>query len=202
MNIPEEWIDYRPRANTYINNPFEARYTGIELDWQTNFWYLPSIFKGLVLNLNYTHITSETEYQAYFLVDSDSLIRVRPPVYLKELRTDSTRVGRMPDQPAHIANVTVGYDYKGFSTRLTMRYQTNTSTFVNSTNPLLDTFSGDYVRWDLAVKQKLAQGFELFLNMSNLTSRPDENFRGVIGEIPSYTEYYGLTTDLGIRFRF
>ena len=66
MNVPEDWIDEpASRANTYINNPFEATYTGIELDWQTNFWYLPSLLKGLVLNVNYTYIKSETEYQAY-----------------------------------------------------------------------------------------------------------------------------------------
>ena len=202
MNVPDDWIDSRPRANTYINNPFEATYTGLELDWQTNFWYLPSFFKGLVMNVNYTYLKSETEYQGYFIVDSDSLVRFRPPVYFKELRTDSTRTGRMPDQPNHIANLTLGYDFKGFSARMSVRFQTNTSTFVNSTNPLLDTFSGDYTRWDLAIKQRLFTGFELFANMSNLTSRPDENFRGVVGEIPSYTEYYGMTTDIGLRYRF
>ena len=96
MNVPDSWVEVRPRASTFINNPFEATYRGIEFDWQTNFWYLPSVLKGLVLNVNYTLIDSDTEYQAYFIVDSDSLIRQRPPVFFKELRTDSTRVGRLP----------------------------------------------------------------------------------------------------------
>ncbi|HLE55842.1 MAG TPA: TonB-dependent receptor, partial [Rhodothermia bacterium] len=192
----------RPRANTFINNPFEATYQGIEFDWQTNFWYLPSLLKGIVLNANYTYLESETTYQAYFIVNSDSLIRPRPPVYFQELRTDCVRVARMPDQPAHIANVTLGYDFKGFSTRLSFLYQTDTSTFINSTNPLFDTFSGDYTRWDLSVKQLLSEGLELFANFSNLNGRPDRNFRGSDNENPSYTEYYGFTSDIGVRYRF
>jgi TonB-dependent receptor len=202
MNIPDEWIEARPRANTSINNPFAAKYRGIEFDWQTNFWYLPSVLKGLVLSANYTYLESETEYQAFFLVDSDSLIRVRPPVYFKEIRTDSTRTARMPNQPSHIANLTVGYDFKGFSARFSLLYQTDTSTFINATNPLFDTFSGDYTRLDLAVRQKLRRGLEVFANFNNLNSRADRSFRGAEDANPSFIEYYGFTMDIGARFRY
>ena len=202
MNIPDEWVDTRARATTFINNPFAARYRGIELDWQTSFWHLPSVLKGLVLSANYTYLESETTYQAYFIVNSDSLIRRRPPLYLKELRTDSTRTARMPNQPSHIANITIGYDYKGFSTRISLLYQTDTSTFINSTNALFDTFSGDYTRLDVAVRQKLGRGLELFANFNNLNSRPDRNFRGAVDENPSFIEYYGFTMDVGARFRY
>jgi TonB-dependent receptor len=201
MNVPDHWVEVRPRASTFVNNPFEATYRGIEFDWQTNFWYLPSLLKGLVLNINYTLIDSDTEYQAYFIVNSDSLIRRRPPVYLKELRTDSTRVGRLPDQPAHVANVTLGYDIKGFSARFSVLFQTNTSTFINSTNPLFDTISGDFTRLDLFVRQKLGRGLELFANFNNLNGRPDEVFRGAVDTNPSFTEFYGRTFDVGIRYR-
>jgi TonB-dependent receptor len=202
MNIPDVWISDRPLANTYINNPFDAEYRGLEFEWQTNFWYLPSLLKGLVLNVNYTRIFSETTYQGYYLMKGDSLIRQRPPLYNTVLRTDSVRVGRMPDQPSHIANVTIGYDLKGFSTRFSVLYQTNTSTFVHATNPLFDSFSGDYVRLDLSVSQKLRRGLEIFANFNNLNGRPDRNFRGAEGENPSYIEYYGFTMDVGGRFRF
>lgn len=202
MNVPDVWIEARPRASTSINNPFEATYKGFELDWQTSFWYLPSLLNGLVLSANYTYLQSETEYQAYFIVNSDSLIRRRPPVYLKELKTDSTRTGRMPDQPSHIANFTVGYDFKGFSARFSLLYQTDTSTFINATNPLFDNFSGDYTRLDLSVRQKLPRGLEIFANFNNLSSRPDRNFRGAEDSNPSYIEYYGFTMDVGARFRY
>ncbi len=202
MNIPEVWINDRPQANTYINNPFEAEYRGVEFDWQTNFWYLPSFLKGLVLNVNYTHIFSETTYQGFYLTRGDSLIRQRPPLYNTVLRTDSVRVGRMPDQPSDIANVTLGYDFKGFSTRFSVLYQTNTSTFVHATNSLFDNFSGDYLRLDLSARQKLRSGLEIFANFNNLNGRPDRNFRGAENANPSYIEYYGFTMDVGARYRF
>src|SRR5690606_5028022 len=45
--------------DTYVNNPYEGRITGFEVDWQTNFWYLPRPLNSLVLNVNYTRLSSE-----------------------------------------------------------------------------------------------------------------------------------------------
>ncbi len=49
-------------VNTWINLDATSYVRGFELDWQTNFWYLPSFLRGFVLNINYTHISSETSY--------------------------------------------------------------------------------------------------------------------------------------------
>ncbi len=199
FNIPDNWLkDHTPNADLYINNPFKATYKGFELDWQTHFWYLPSFLKGLVLNVNYTRIFSETQKQLYFTVE-DSLIWPRPPIYTYKV-VDSTRTARMPDQPAHIANVTIGYDYKGFSARLSYLYQTDKVTYIDRKS-ILDNFSGAYARWDLTLRQKLGMGIELFANFTNLNNRSDENFRGNTKN-PTYIEYYGFTMDGGIRYRF
>lgn len=200
-NVPQGWYDGSPTLYTDINNPFEATYTGIEFDWQTNFWFLPSFLKGLVLNANYTYIQSETKYKGFFTAQGDSLIRVRPPVYNRVLE-DTLREGRMPDQPSHIANVTVGYDFKGFSTRLSFLYQTDVSTYVDAINPLFDNFSGDYFRVDLSARQKIGEGLELFANLNNLNGRRDRNFRASAESNPTYVEHYGFTMDLGARYRF
>jgi TonB-dependent receptor len=204
-NVPNDW--YRgpnrrtPNVTTYINNPFEAKYKGIELDWQTHFWYLPSFLNGLVLNINYTYIFSETEYQGIYLVNSDSIINRRPITYLQTLKTDSTRVGRMPDQPTHIANLTLGYDLGGFSTRFSVLFQSDNSSFVHSSRPHFDTFSGEYIRLDLALRQKITDQIEVFTNLNNINARPDRSFRGSATDNPSYIEYYGFTMDFGARFR-
>ena len=63
-------INYRfpltPTQRTEIyswTNLDETSYVrGIELDWQTHFWYLPSFLSGFVFNINYTHINSATRY--------------------------------------------------------------------------------------------------------------------------------------------
>ena len=200
-NVPPTWYDGAPTMYTEVNNPFEATYRGVEFDLQTNFWYLPSFLRGLVLSANYTYIESETTYQGFTVVKGDSLIRERPPVYNNVLK-DTTRTGRMLDQPSHIANVTVGYDVGGFSTRLSFLYQTDVSTYIHSFNPLFDNFSGDYFRVDLAASQKLGRGLQIFANFNNLNARPDENFRASASANPTYLEYYGFTMDLGARFRY
>ncbi|NIA30083.1 MAG: TonB-dependent receptor [Actinobacteria bacterium] len=177
-----------------------ATYKGFELEWQTHFWYLPSIFRGLVLNVNYTRIFSEVEKQLYFNKKGDILPGSWPP-RRENILVDSSRTARMPDQPAHIANVTLGYDYKNFSARLSYLYQADKVTFI-STEPTLDNFSGSYSRWDFTLRQKLDWGVEVFANFNNLNGTPDRSFRGDALVNPTYIEYYGFTMDAGVRYRF
>ncbi|MDZ7331338.1 MAG: TonB-dependent receptor [candidate division KSB1 bacterium] len=200
LNIPTKWLEKAsPEVDTYLNNPNPAHYKGVELDWQTHFWYLPSVFKGLVLNVNYTRIFSDMKKQLYFLRRGPIIPGTRPPRY-SNILVDSTRTARMPDQPAHIANITIGYDYKGFSTRLSFLYQTDKVTFI-STEPILDNFSGAYARWDLTIQQNLTRSLQLFANFINLNNRRDQHFRGYTLTDPTYIEYYGFTMDIGIRYR-
>lgn len=107
----------------------------------------------------------------------------------------------MPDQPAYIANVTLGYDYEGFSTRLSYLYQDDRVSGIDR-NPGLDSFTGAYARWDLTVQQTLFDwGVQIFANFTNLNKRPDQNFRGYQLINPTYTEYYGFTMDVGVRYK-
>jgi outer membrane receptor protein involved in Fe transport len=199
LNVPTTWYQTAvPTVYTYINNPFEAHYTGVELDWQTNFWYLPSFLKGVVLNVNYTYIDSETEYSSFYPVTT--VIQVRPRIVKTVLR-DTSRVGRMPDQPTHIANVTLGYDLKGFSTRFSVLYQGDVSTSIHRTQSFFDRFSSDYFRLDLTVRQKLTSGIELFANFNNLNNRQDQDYLGYDSFRPTFVEDYGFTLDVGFRYR-
>ena len=201
LNIPGNWLqNASPQIDTYTNNPSPATYRGFEVDWQTNFWFLPSIFQGLVLNVNYTRIFSEIEKELFFVINGPPIPNTRPLRFTK-LLVDSSRTARMPDQPAHIANITLGYDYKGFSARLSYLYQTDKTTFI-SLEPILDNFSGAYARWDLTLQQTLGWGAQIFVNLTNLNNRRDENFRGHTLTHPAYIEYYGFATDVGIRYRF
>ncbi len=45
-----------------LNNPNLGFIRGIEIDWQTNFWYLPHPLNSLVLDVNYTKSGSNTAY--------------------------------------------------------------------------------------------------------------------------------------------
>lgn len=213
-NIPVNWYapetgpQYRPTVYTSVNSTEPATFYGYELEWQTNFSYLPGALKGLVLNLNYTRTFSEATYQSYELLTT----RVCNPRCTQTFSIkDSTRTGRMPDQAAHIANVTVGYDFKGFSTRLSYLFQSNTTASVDNFAARNDQFVGDYSRFDLSIRQNVRDGFEVFANLNNLNNRPDQRYTyqdSVTGDYSftndtlSYRELYGFTVDVGARYRF
>lgn len=199
-NIPESWRGSSPNTDLFINNPHKAYYRGFEVEWQTHFWYLPSFLNGLVLNVNYTRIFSEMQKWLPNL-QRDSLINPPPfPVYSYKI-LDSSRTSRLPDQPAHILNLTLGYDLMGFSARVSFIYQTDKVIYIDRA-AIFDSFTGSYSRWDLTLQQKIGWGLLVFANFSNLNNRPDERFRGDALVSPTYIEYYGFTMDLGVRYNF
>lgn len=185
-------------VNTWINLEATSKVRGFELDWQTNFWYLPSVLKGLVLSINYTHINSETSYPFQTSVKNGT------GPFAQTVFVDSTRAGRMPNQPDDIFNVTVGYDIGGFSARLTYAFTDNVLVGVNRTFDELDSYTAPYKRWDLTAYQKLPwlKGqMQLYLNVSNITNTPEQAFTSELEKLSSL-QYYGRTIDLGLRYKF
>jgi TonB-dependent receptor len=200
LNIPQSWLPSAPQVDTYMNNPNPAVYKGIEFDWQTNFWYLPSFLQGLVLNFNWTYITSTIDVRQF--KTTPQVVYIPPRTFLTTIvLSDTIRRDRMPDQPAHIANITIGYDYKGFSIRASYLSQSDKVTGVGQT-PITDAFTAPYRRWDLAVQQKLGENTQLFASFNNLNNRHDESLIGYRQLNPTSIQYYGLTIDLGIRYKF
>ena len=192
--------------NYTSNNKNRVLLQGLELDYQTRFWYLPGILSGLVLNANYTLIKSEAKYPrtSYtYVYDWDA----SPPKVITTM-IDSFYVDRLIDQPNKIMNISFGYDYKGFSGRLSMLYKTDVFTKTDFW-PELRESTDDYKRWDLSIKQKLPiKGFELFFNANNIAESTDiSQLRGSLNKLkvaPSMTleQHYGKTFDLGFRFYF
>ncbi|MEN8157389.1 MAG: TonB-dependent receptor [Bacteroidota bacterium] len=192
--FPEEYLS--KWIITTINNEYTANVWGLEFDWQTNFWYLPGVLKGIVLNVNYTHIFSEAKYPyTYFVKDPES--PVWAPVYDN---VDTFYVDQLIDQPDDIINVQIGYDYKGFSTRLSMLYQSRIFKWPNFWHEL-NYHTASYLRWDLSVRQKLPwAGLEVFCNVNNFTSAQDRDLVSGANWDAKIQEY-GMTVDLGVRMR-
>ncbi len=185
-------------VNTWINLDGTSYVRGFELDWQTNFWYLPSFLKGIVLSVNYTHITSNTSYPF-----QTSVKRGSGP-FAQTVFVDSTRAGRMPNQPNDVFNFTLGYDIGGFSARLTYLYQDNVLTGVNRTFDELDSYTAAYRRWDFTAYQQLPwlnKRLQLYVNANNITNTPDRSFTSVLEKLSS-VQYYGRTVDIGLRYKF
>ncbi len=178
---------------TWYNNPNQVEVWGIESDWQTHFWYLPGVLSGLVLNVNYTHTFSEAKYPRT-IVESSGF----PPV---TTYNDTTYTDKLINQPDNIINISLGWDYKGFSILASMIYQSGIFTSTNFWNAYrID--KDEYTRFDLAAKQKLPwYNTELFLNLNNLNGENDTYIqRG--NSFPESDYSYGLTAQLGLRIKF
>lgn len=182
-----------------VNNKEIVDLWGVELDWQTTFWYLPGILRGLVLNANYTRIFSEstyprTEAKTEWVTDQWGFPSQKITyVY-------STYRDRLIDQPNEIINLAVGYDLKGFSARISFLYQTDIfkqTAFL----PEMRLSTDDYWRWDISIKQDLPfKGLQLFFNVNNILSTHDKILLRGTG-FPAGDEYYGTTADIGLRYR-
>lgn len=175
--------------NTFVNNPFVVTNWGLEFDWQTHFWYLPNPLKGLVLNVNYTHVKSEAEYP-FVYAGATSATDI-----------DTSFTDRLLYQPNHIFNFSLGYDYKGFSIRVSMLYQDDVFSGVSQWPQLRSTTSA-YRRWDISFKQKLPWfGLQLYGNVNNLNNARDYNVLQMYPDTPQTAETYGMTADIGLRWQ-
>ncbi len=180
------------QLSTYINDPYRVDVWGTELDWQTHFWYLPGPLSGIVLNVNYTHIFSGAKYPYTLTV---------PGVYPTYIPThvDTFYTDRLLYQPNDIANLSVGYDYEGFSVRVSMIYQANVFNQANFW-PELRADKAKYLRWDLSAKQDLPWfGLEAFFDLNNINGESDIYVIHGSG-FPQSEQDYGMTADLGLRW--
>jgi len=177
------------------NNQFDVYNYGYEFEWQSNFYFLPGVLKGLVCNVNYTRNFSEAEYLR-------TIVKTEYDENYQAIFTnqDTTYNNPMIMQPDHLLNLTLGFDYKGFSIRGALRFSSHifkTASWYEE----LRGYSTDFYRFDLALKQKMpVKGLELFLNYNNVTK---EYERDIIyhKQFTSYEEHYGGSIILGLRYQ-
>jgi TonB-dependent receptor len=160
------------QVSTYINNPAPAYVKGLELEWQTNFWYLPNPLNSLVMNINYTRVWSNMDYQqirnkteSYIYIDP---ITGRRFTRFRYITTDTIRTARLINQGNDILNIALGVDYKGFSGRISFNMQGNVITSVGN-RPETDQYTGNIYRWDFTLKQQLPiEGLSVSLSGVNI----------------------------------
>ncbi|MEM0992491.1 MAG: TonB-dependent receptor, partial [Bacteroidota bacterium] len=166
------WSNYKGyELRSYINSG-ESTVQGIEVDFQTNLRFLPPAFHGFVLNVNYAYLASQTE--AFFLTSESRLIRPVPPVF-ERIFTNNVREVPLPSQTPTVLNLSLGYDYKKFSARISGTYQA-TQARTYSSNKDFDTFILEFWRWDASVKQRFGKNWSAFLNLNNFTNQQDISF--------------------------
>lgn len=191
-----EELGLRETENNYeltepLNNPLPTIVRGAEIEWQSNFTFLPSPFNGIVINANLTLMDSETQYPRSTLVRGpDGLARV-----------DTFRVGPMPQQPDYIANASFGYDYSGFSFRVTMLSQ-GKQLFLIGLRPEEDAMTQSILRWDAVIRQQLLfDGLSMYVNLHNITNEPD-GANLFNDAFPTRRQFFGRAFDIGVRMNF
>lgn len=189
-------------VSIWENHPYDIFLRGVELEWQTSFWYKPGLLKYFTLSLNYTYTDSKTKYPF------TSLESVTPPEGGRPvtIRIDSTTTGPMLFQPRHIGNASLGFNLKGFNIWLSFQYNGKIYTYKHYVLDDLDRLKEHFYRLDLQLTydipvKKLPGKLQLMGNFANLSNfletsrlRGDPRF--------TYQEAYGWTADLGVRYRF
>lgn len=191
------WGQYRGYELRSFINSAESSVYGVEVDLQSSLNFLPKPFNRLVLNVNYSRLYSQTE--VFFLTSETRLIIPVPPIF-ETTFTNSAREVNMPSQPPHVFRLSLGYDYKKFSARVSGAFQ-GTKAETYSSNKDFDSFTLAFWRWDASAKQEIGKNWSVFLNLNNFTNQQDITF--IRDEVyRNRTETYGFTATMGIQFKF
>ncbi len=163
-------LDPNQNVNLSLNNQNLGYIRGVEIDLQTNFWYLPNPFNALVLDVNYTKSGSNTNYTIIQKIVTNTVDTSGPRPVIRPVTTtkDTAFSGRLIQQADDVVNVALGIDYKGFSGRLSFNMTGNVLGGVGS-RPELMQYTGNIYRWDFSLKQNLPiDGLSLALNGNNI----------------------------------
>ncbi len=180
---------------TPINLP-QSTVEGIEFELQTNLslYPIPDFLKGIVLSFNYSLINSST----YFPWSKTTTKIVTTPYPHVVTKTESgLRKGKVPGQADYLMNLSIGYDYKGFSGRIVMFNQSKSIAEVG-TQKELDSYRSGFTRWDLSLKQKVFNHLTVFFNFVNLTNNLDESFQSTTN-FNTKLQDYGKSLELGLQ---
>lgn len=191
------WSEYSGyQLSTQINIP-SSKVWGYETEVQTNLSFLPQPFTGIILSANYSKLFSETE--VYFLTSKTTYGGGFPPIPVT-VYTENSRTVTMPSQAPEIYRGSIGYDYKGFSARVSASFQ-GTKARSYSLNKDFDTYDFEFWRWDASAKQKIGDKWSIFLNLNNISNQKDIGFTRSSDYISSI-ETYGYTANIGAQFKF
>ncbi len=184
-----------------MNDPADAFLRGIELSWQTHFYYLPGLLSGIVLELNASFMSSNQEYP-YFKALTNKFRAVDTLLY-------SNTEGALQDQPKAIYNAILGWDYKGFSSRFSLRYQQLTLTSMDTQFGLEDTYYDNVLLLDISLKQQIIENLSVFANVTNVNGHVDNYYYShpayltfVAANLPTSGQTYGLNAQLGLTFNY
>lgn len=208
VSLGLDWdIPYRDNTAYSLTVPYNSndisKVWGLEIDHQINFYWLPGLWKNIVLSYNASWVRSETPILGQ---RSDSVITVHPilgEIITTELVPEwSTQ--RLESQPEFFGNVSLGYDIAGFSGRVSVFHQ---GEYYRSYAPRGNNnrLVGEFTRVDLALNYRINELIRITGNINNITNVTEKDIQdnALVGyRVLRNAERYGLTFDFGIRLDF
>ena len=192
---------FRNKNYTFPQNNVHPGYVqGLELDWQTQFSYLPKPLNGIVFNVNFTAMQSQTRYPFY----SFETVTISEPPFRKTIGKDDFRENKIIGMPDFIGNIGLGYEVGGFAGRISAYYQSATITTAQASNLTLDVNKDKLLRLDMQLSQKIQKipGLSFYVNVNNITNNRDRNILTYYPDRVTRQELYGVSGDIGVRYRF
>jgi hypothetical protein len=154
-------------------------------------------------------MSSRTHYP-YFdgnLIIKDSVWNaphtIRKDTYYQVYRT---RAGAVVNMPKATYNVIVGWDYLGFSSRVSFKYQQTTLASLDSKYSLADSYYDNMLLIDIMLRQKVVNNLAVFANFTNIGSHVDDYYYHVSIPIdrnfPTSQQSYGFNAQFGVSFYY
>jgi TonB-dependent receptor len=198
LGLPPQSFDLN---EDYINLG-DSYVKGIEFEYNTHFNFLPSPFNRFVLGFNITRLWSGTYYLVWKKIEDIVLYKDTRPTLAVDFEKSyfQTTESRMPSQVDLTSNAWIGYENKGFTSRISMSYQ---GTRLTSINPNSDDigynrYTDNYLRFDVTLKQRLFKYMSVMVNLNNITNATEKGYR-YISAFPTYENMYGFSFDLGVQ---
>jgi|GEM_PF-310195 TonB-dependent receptor len=155
-----------------------ANLAGLELELQSQFFFLPSFLSGFGINGNYIYTWSKT--------------------LIQELNQWTA----LPGQSEHVGNAALFYEKYGFSGRVALNYQSHCIVqLIDARDHFGSVYVDDHLQLDCSAAQKFSKHVTAIVEFKNLTNTPKKLYL----LDPSHTtqmEYYGWSGLAGVRLSF
>jgi TonB-dependent receptor len=184
---------YGPFNQYLLDMPVNTNGTevwGFELDLQTHLGFLPGALSNIVVSGNYSRTWSRTKYPRFTLQKSTGFPPKYTPVFYESEK-------ELTGQTEYNGNAAIGYDYKGFSGRISVNFQGPYLSYISNAE-YLDGYQKEFSRWDISLKQSITDNIATFVNVLNFTNVIEGSYQG-FNNLDNGGYLYGVTAELGIQ---
>ncbi|WP_438481120.1 TonB-dependent receptor [Oleiharenicola lentus] len=175
-NVTREGRLYQTLTTTEPDNADSGEITGLELNYQQFFKFLPSPFDGLGVNLNYTVIDSSVKLFT---------------------RTDELPFFKQSDR---IVNAALFYEKYKWEARVAVSYSGDYLDAVGA-NTDTDIYVRGRAPVDFKVSYRINSQFKVFAELLNITEEPLREYTGIRSRENDY-EIYESKARAGLNFTF